>query len=107
MFGAYGGLTCYILPELTREALLRRSRRRHHYGTTGCRIFLEVSARFTNPALLYQRDPLWFDIEPEEATDALMGDIVRVFYSQVEIAVEIESSSPVERVELYNAKTAP
>ena len=104
MFGAYGGLTCYLMPELTREALFEAIRRRHHYGTTGCRILLDVSARFTNPALLYQRDPLWFDIEPEEVSDALMGDIVRVLHSQVEVAVEIESSSPVERVELYNAK---
>ena len=32
--GAIGGLTCYFMPELTRDALFRHCKRRH-YGTTG------------------------------------------------------------------------
>lgn len=104
MFGAYGGLTCYLMPELTREALFEAIRHRHHYGTTGCRVFLDMRARFTHSALLYTRDPLWFDIKPKKTTEAVMGDIVKVSDPQVEVAVEIESASPVERVELYDAK---
>lgn len=34
-FGAIGGLTCYLMPELTRDSLFDCLRRRHHYGTTG------------------------------------------------------------------------
>ena len=42
LFGALGGLTCYLLPELTRTAAVRRRcARRHHYGTTGCRLHLD------------------------------------------------------------------
>lgn len=104
MFGAYGGLTCYLMPELTREALFEAIRRRHHYCTTGTRVYLDVRARFDNPALLYRRDPLWFDVDPENGSEAVMGDIVQVYGAEAEISVEIESCSPVERVELYEAK---
>ena len=38
-FGAIGGLTCYFMPELTRDALFEALRQRRHYGTTGARIF--------------------------------------------------------------------
>ena len=34
-FGAIGGLTCYLMEELTRPALLDCLRKRRHYGTTG------------------------------------------------------------------------
>ena len=34
-FGAIGGLTCLLMPELTRAALLDCLRKRHHYATTG------------------------------------------------------------------------
>jgi hypothetical protein len=45
-FGAQGGLTCFLAPELTRDGLFECLRRRHHYGTTGNRLHLEVNARF-------------------------------------------------------------
>ena len=41
-FGAVGGLTCYFMPELTRDALFEALRTRRHYGTTGPRIFLDL-----------------------------------------------------------------
>lgn len=77
-FGAYGGLTCFLAPELTRDALFECMRRRHHYGTSGSRIALDVTARFDEPALLFPRDPRHFDVEPVETDTAMMGDIVRV-----------------------------
>ena len=104
LFGAYGGLTCYLMPELTREALFEAILRRHHYCTTGSRVYLDVRARFNTPVLLYNRDPLWFDVHPEQVSEAVMGDIVQVSDAEAEVSLEIESSSPVERVELYNAK---
>ena len=41
-FGAIGGLTCYFMPELTRDALFEALRQRQHYGTTGTRIFIDL-----------------------------------------------------------------
>ncbi len=34
-FGAIGGLTCYLMPELSRGALLDCLRKRRHYATIG------------------------------------------------------------------------
>ena len=48
-FGAIGGLTCYLMPELTRDALFEALRRRHHYGTTGARLFLDLRVHSTSP----------------------------------------------------------
>ena len=45
-FGAIGGLTCYFMPELTRDAVLEALRKRRHYGTTGTRLFLDLRATF-------------------------------------------------------------
>ena len=42
-FGAIGGLTCYLMPELTRDALFEALRRRRHYGTTGTRLFMDLA----------------------------------------------------------------
>ena len=36
-FGAIGGLTCYFMPELTRDALFEALRRRRASGTTPSR----------------------------------------------------------------------
>ena len=41
-FGSYGGLTCHLLPELSRDALFAEFRQRHHYATTGCRPYLDI-----------------------------------------------------------------
>ena len=45
-FGAIGGLSCYFMPELTRDALFEALRKRWHYGTTGSRIFLDLRGAF-------------------------------------------------------------
>ena len=101
LFGSYGGLTCYLMPELTRESLFEAIQRRHHYGTTGARIYMDVRARFDQKALLYERDPLWFEVEPKPTDEAIMGDIVQTSENKVSISIEIDSSFPVERIELY------
>ena len=41
-FGAIGGLSCYFMPELNRDALFTALRQRKHYGTTGTRIFIDL-----------------------------------------------------------------
>ena len=48
-FGAVGGLTCYLMPELNRDALFEALRNRHHYGTTSPRIFIDVRGTTDEP----------------------------------------------------------
>src|SRR5690242_15913878 len=57
-FGAVGGLTCYFMPELTRDALFTALRARHHYGTTSPRIFIDVRGTFDEPVTRFSDDPL-------------------------------------------------
>ena len=42
-FGAYGGLTCFTVPELTRDAVFQAIRDRATVATTGCRVALDVT----------------------------------------------------------------
>ena len=45
-FGAYGGLTCFLTDDLSRDGIFECLRRRHHYGTTGCRMQMDVAVKF-------------------------------------------------------------
>ena len=58
-FGAYGGLTCMLAPEFSRDGFLDALRRRHHYGTTGCRMILDTrcGVRPTGRALRRRPQP--------------------------------------------------
>src|ERR1700736_3510661 len=56
-FGAIGGLTCYLMPELTRDALFAALRARHHYGTTGARIFIDLRGMFDAAVTGFAEDP--------------------------------------------------
>src|SRR6186997_282564 len=76
-FGAVGGLTCYFLPELTRDALFEALRRRRHYGTTSPRMFIEMRGTFDAPVTRFSDDPLLGPAQEEKVTQAMMGDIVR------------------------------
>ena len=103
MFGAYGGLTCFLTEELTRDGIFDCLRKRHHYGTTGNRLHLTVNASFETPAKLFDKDPAAF--EEATGTDAIqvmMGDIVQYDGDTTRIDVSVKSPSPVERVEIRN-----
>ena len=56
-FGAIGGLTCYFMPELTRDALFTALRQRKHYGTTGTRIFIDLNGAFDREVTGFSDDP--------------------------------------------------
>lgn len=102
-FGAYGGLTCFLTDDLSRDGIFECLRRRHHYGTTGCRLHLQVHAEFDQPATIYQRDPAVFtDPASEQNTQAMMGDIVKSSSDKTRLKVSIASPSPIERVEIRN-----
>ena len=105
-FGAIGGLTCFRMTELSRESLLDCMRRRRHYGTTGGaygRMIIDVDARFDRPATVYADDPAVFDGAAGTSADAaLMGDIVHLPDGGMELTVAVETTSPIERIEVYN-----
>lgn len=101
-FGSYGGLTCHLLPALTRDDLFEEFRRRHHYATTGVRLFLSAEMAFDNPARIYTRNP---DFEPDDYVSqatAIMGDIVRTDAGTAKFSMQVSAPSPVERVEIYD-----
>jgi hypothetical protein len=101
IFGAYGGLTCLYLEELTRESIWRCMKARHHYGTTGDRLHLAVDARFDDEALRYESDPKVDSAARGVATrTAMMGDIVATRQASVRIVVRVDASAPIERVDL-------
>jgi len=100
-FGAYGGLTCFLTEKNDRAAIMEAQRRRHHYGTTGCRMHLAVSARFETDAALYRRNPLaWPEETPEIVRSAMMGDIVQVSDETVETEIRVEAHAGILEVEL-------
>ncbi|MFV0298499.1 MAG: DUF3604 domain-containing protein, partial [Hyphomicrobiaceae bacterium] len=102
-FGSRGGLTCFLAPRLDRDAIFEAMRRRHHYGTTGARIFLDVTATLQSDAELFLRDPAAFDhAESRKVRRVMMGDIAKVQDDEVEISVRVVGSAPIERVEILD-----
>ena len=101
-FGSYGGLTCMLAPAFTRDGLLEALRRRHHYGTTGCRMILETGAAFDRPAELFENDPGMGSSASSPVRTAMMGDILRCGDETVAFHVDAMASAPVERMEIRN-----
>lgn len=104
-FGSQGGLTCFIAETLDRDAIFECMRRRHHYGTTGNRMLLDVEVICTNEADLFLRDPAVHEGAGGVRTRRLiMGDIARVADDEVEISVTVKGSAPIERIEILDGE---
>jgi hypothetical protein len=101
-FGAYGGLTCMLADALTRRDIIDALRRRHHYGTTGCRMILDTRARFDREARLYDDDPNLGPTSSHKVREAMMGDILTSADGEITFAVEAVASAPIERLEIRN-----
>ena len=102
-FGAYGGLTCFYAEELTRDGLFDCLRRRHHYGTTGTRLHLDVKAGFAGGGLLFDKDPRAYpNAITAPVTSVMMGDIVQTDDESLTLDVEVITQAPIERVEIRN-----
>jgi hypothetical protein len=101
-FGAIGGLTCYLMPALTRDALFAALRRRRHYGTTGTRLFMDVRGTFQAPVTGVSDDPQLGPAQERSVREALMGDIVRPGSVPMRLAVEVIGTAPVERVDVLH-----
>jgi hypothetical protein len=105
LFGAVGGLTCLLTPDLSRESILDCLRKRRHYATTGGhggRMVIDVTARLDNEGMLYHDDPALGPAEGQPAAKAMMGDIVRTSDGEVELSVDILADAPIERVDIFN-----
>ncbi|WP_372387308.1 DUF3604 domain-containing protein [Xanthomonas axonopodis] len=102
LFGAYGGLSCLLATELSRDALFDALRRRHHYATTGARLILNTNVRFANPASLYGDDPNMGGKVVRQVTEAIMGDILHTDDGHVELQVDVSAGVPIERIEIRN-----
>ena len=103
-FGAIGGLTCYFMPELTRDAVFAALRARHHYGTTGTRIFIDLQATFASPVTGFTEDPKLGNAREIALRDAAMGDIARPGNVPMRFAAEVIGTAPIERVDVLHGK---
>ena len=101
-FGSYGGLTCHLMPELTRDALFEAFRRRHHYATTGARLFLEAKMDFDAPSRIFRRNPEFVPGDFTMGEAAIMGDIVQTPCRTARFSLDVLAHSPIERIELYD-----
>jgi hypothetical protein len=101
-FGAIGGLTCYLMPELTRDALFAALRRRRHYGTTGTRLFMDLRGTFAEPVTAFSDDPQLGPAKEHTVREALMGDIIRPGSVPMKLAVEVIGTAPVERIDVLH-----
>ena len=101
-FGSYGGLTCMLATELTREALADCFRRRHHYATTGCRMILDVKVQFDKPASLFAADPKLGETSSQQTHTAMMGDILTSSEDRLRLQINAVGSAPIERIDIRN-----
>jgi hypothetical protein len=101
-FGSYGGLSCFLAERLDRDAIFECMRRRRHYATTGNRALLDVTVATTSPVEMFLRDPAAGPTKSEKARQLLMGDIARVSDEEVDLAVEVIGTAPIERLDIYD-----
>lgn len=102
-FGSLGGLTCFLTDRNDRASIMEAQRRRHHYGTTGCRMFMEVSATLPEAGKICLRNPAAAPETPRlDAERIIMGDIVETSADSAEISLRVEAHAGIEKVELRN-----
>ena len=77
-------------------------RRRRHYATTGNRAFLSVTAELASEAEVFLRDPAAGPTRAERSRRLMMGDIARVADAEVDLAIEVVGSAPIERLDIFD-----
>ena len=104
LFGAYGGLTCLQLPELSRRAVFDALRARRHYATTGVRLLLDVQASFAGGAEVFASDPALGPTAHRSVARVPMGAIVHTAANEATLCVDLSASAPIERIEIRNGR---
>lgn len=82
-FGSYGGLTCHLLDNLDRDSFFKAFRSRHHYATTGARIFMNVTATIGDEVVQ-------------------IGDIVSTSADELEFNFEVHGTAPIEKIDVFD-----
>ncbi len=82
-FNNYGGLTCVLADSLNRKSIFNALKKRHTYGTTGARIYLDVKCT------------------EGTKTVGIMGDDIN-FRKNLKLDISCRGTAPIERVEIYN-----
>jgi hypothetical protein len=100
LFGALGGLTCYWMKDLTRDALFDALQSRHHYATTGSRVHMTADVRLETPAKVWTDDPRVAGARSHTASDVMMGDIVSCSAGHVAFEATVAADSAILSVEL-------
>lgn len=99
-FGSYGGLTCHLLASLDRDSIFDEFRKRHHYGTTGNRMFFNVTASFADGAE-HLPDARGNAVTGKVET-CMMGDAVQTDSERASLAIDLEGSAPIERIDIFD-----
>jgi hypothetical protein len=99
-FGALGGLTCLVMPELTREAVFACLRQRRHYGTTGSRVHIALAAELPDGSIVFDDDPALGPTEARAARRASMGDVVKPS-GPVRLVGRVVASAPIVDVTVF------
>jgi len=105
LFGAIGGLTCFLTDKLTRENILDCMRKRRHYATTGGpngRPLVSVKFDLPKGSRLFHNDPRISDDKGYHTNEAFMGDIVHSPSGVPTLEVSIKASESIERVDIFN-----
>jgi len=102
-FGSLGGLTCFLTDQNDRASIMEAQRRRHHYGTTGCRMFMDVSAKLPTAGRICTRNPAVVPDTPRlNADHIMMGDIVETSAKTADISLSVKAHAGIEKIELHN-----
>ncbi len=103
IFGSLGGLTCFLTDKNDRDSIFEAQRRRHHYGTTGCRMHMDLRVNLPEVSTLYERNPAAMpDTATHQVDNVMMGDIVQTAANAVELAVSVKAHAGIERIEIRN-----
>jgi hypothetical protein len=87
---------------LSRKAVFDALRRRHHYGTTGTRLFLGVTGRFDGPVAVFDDDPAMGPTFSRPADSVIMGDIVAPGLRAMSLDIDAVGSAPIERIDVFH-----
>ncbi len=99
-FGSYGGLTCHLLDRLDRDSIFSEFRKRHHYATTGNRMFLNVTASFAGGA--FATSGVHGQERKVPVSSCQMGDAVDTCDAAALLNIDCEGSAPIERIDIFD-----
>ena len=101
-FGAIGGLTCYFMPELTRDALFEALRQRRTMARPAPASFSTCVARSRGRSPAFPTTRSWALRRNFRCAKRMMGDIIRPGSVADEASAEVIGTAPVERLDVLH-----